>query len=253
MKSLGREVLKGRWGLSFCAMLVYSAALYIPYEILMLLFGEATWISLIYSILVGGPLTLGYSIFALALFRNEEPGISQIFYGFERFGQSLGLYLLICIFVLLWFLIPVAGVVLSIIAVLRYSQAFYIMADNPGLGINECITRSKMMMMGNKTKYFILGLSFIGWVILAAIPPVLAASSGFTTQAVSVFSIESALAYYEPSLGLTAMVSLASLGFVLLQVYLMAVFTAFYEMAAGNLRPGYITSTAEVIDENFKE
>ena len=69
--------------------------------------------------------------------------------------------------VFLWsllFIIP------GIIAVLRYSQAFFILAEDPSKGIMACINESKYYMNGNKGKFFCLSLSFIGWAILAMVP-----------------------------------------------------------------------------------
>ena len=57
----------------------------------------------------------------------------------------------------------------GIIAALRYSQAFYILADDPSKNIMQCISESRDMMMGNKSKLFRLLLSFIGWGILASL------------------------------------------------------------------------------------
>jgi len=68
---------------------------------------------------------------------------------------------------MLWtfcFIIP------GIIAAIRYSQAFYILAQDSSKGVMQCIEESKWMMRGNKWKLFCLVLSFFGWALLAAIP-----------------------------------------------------------------------------------
>ncbi len=57
----------------------------------------------------------------------------------------------------------------GIVAALSYSQAFYILAENPGIGALEAIRISKRMMYGYKGKLFLLYLSFIGWAILSAL------------------------------------------------------------------------------------
>jgi uncharacterized membrane protein len=48
-------------------------------------------------------------------------------------------------------------------------MAFYIMEENPSIGIMDAISESKEMMRGNKFRLFCLGLSFIGWVLLCVI------------------------------------------------------------------------------------
>ena len=48
-----------------------------------------------------------------------------------------------------------------------YSQIYYVLKDNPELGFNAAIERSMDMMEGHKMQYFLLGLSFFGWILLA--------------------------------------------------------------------------------------
>ena|GEM_PF-1172490 len=276
LRALGREVLKGKWKLAFIAVLVYNAAISIPAIILAELFRNAPGISSIYSLLVAGPFYLGYSIFALSVFRNEDAKIGQIFYGFERFGKSFRLALLIALYVFLWYLLMIPGIVLTMyriffapllillacpvfIALIKYSQSFYILADHPEIGVFECVNRSKRMMAGNKKKFALLYLSFSGWAILAAIPPAVFAVIGITSNKaiMSEFSsMNSIQAYqnFDPTqvfpVGITLLMVVSSVGMVLLQTYMMAALTAFYDIASGNLRPGYIASTAEVISGN---
>ena len=279
LRMLGREALKGRWKLAFAAMLIFCAAVYIPSLVLSEMFKNMPAISSIYSILIAGPLSLGYAIFALRLFRNDGPGVGQIFYGFERFGKSLALYLLISLFVFLWALIIVPGIILAvfvhffipfvfllaipaILAGIRYSQAFYILADHPEMGAMSCIESSKTLMAGNKMKYFLLNLSFIGWGALACIP-VMAFTTIITKNALQAAGpgaltgplAGEMLVANSLSFGSIALMLVSSLGLVVLKVYMMAAMTGFYEVASGNLRPGYITSTAEIIDgaEQAKE
>jgi len=78
----------------------------------------------------------------------------------------------------------------GIIAALGYSMTFYLMAENPALPAQEAMRKSKEMMMGHKSDLFRLGLSFIGWAFLC------------------VFTF--------------------GIGFLWLESYMMASFTAFY-------------------------
>jgi len=262
IRTLGREALRGRWKLAFVTLLVYSIAVYVPNIALSAVFSEVPGIASLYSLLITGPFTLGYSIFALRLFRNDEPKVGMIFYGFERFGTSLGLYIVISLLIMMWSLLIIPGVILAVLmpffapfvvllaipavmASIRYSQAFYILADYPEKGIMECIECSKMIMAGNKLKYLLLGLSFIGWALLACIPFAVVGGVFYTRVQDALFMTNDiqVLAGAMPA----AMVS--SLVLIFLMIYVMASFTAFYEMAAGNLRPGYIETTAEIIED----
>ena len=58
-------------------------------------------------------------------------------------------------------------IVPAIIAAFSYSMVFYILADNPDISPTNALKKSKEMMMGYKWKIFFLGLSFLGWALLA--------------------------------------------------------------------------------------
>ncbi|MDD4564300.1 MAG: DUF975 family protein [Eubacteriales bacterium] len=167
IRALARNSLAGRWGLALMGTFVYFALTTIPVLLLNAIFAEnestQAGISSVYSLVISGPMLLGYAMFCISIFRKRETSPAEVFYGFERFAKAFGLYIVITIFTLLWtllFIIP------GIIASIRYSMSFYILADNPDIGIMEAINRSKAMMRGNKWKFFCLNLSFIGWAFL---------------------------------------------------------------------------------------
>lgn len=47
-----------------------------------------------------------------------------------------------------------------------YILSSYLLFDEPNLSSREIVEKSAELMKGNKGKYFILGLSFIGWILL---------------------------------------------------------------------------------------
>jgi len=151
-----REALSGKWALAVGVALTYTAiisvAQYIP---------KAGWAI---SLLISGAMSLGLSIFALSVSRNQNPKFEQIFDGFKRFGVSLVAYILMTIFIVLWSLLLIIP---GIVAALSYSMTFFIIADNNSIEGYEAIKLSKKMMMGNKWKLFRLGLAFFGWALLA--------------------------------------------------------------------------------------
>ena len=166
LRALGRDALSGKWQLGVLGTLLYMALTIIPVMILNVLFGsvnDPSAISRLYNILISGPMTLGYAMFSISIFRKRETSPAEVFYGFERFGKALGLYIVMSIFIILWSLLLIVP---GIIAALRYSMSFYIMADNPDMGIMDALAESKRMMQGNKWKLFCLYLSFIGWALL---------------------------------------------------------------------------------------
>jgi uncharacterized membrane protein len=161
-----RASLSGKWNIAVCTTLVYVLIATIPFmpfisfvPFIIIPFSE----NMIILIIGGGPLLLGLTMFFLALSRGKEVRIEQLFKGFRYFGTALAAYLLVIIFTFLWLLLLIVP---GIIAAISYSQAFYIIADNPEIGAMNAISKSKKMMYGYKWKYFCLGLRFIGWFLL---------------------------------------------------------------------------------------
>jgi uncharacterized membrane protein len=58
-------------------------------------------------------------------------------------------------------------IVPGIIKGLSYSMTWYVLVDNPDMGINDAIDRSRAMMDGRKWKLFCLQFRFLGWVLLS--------------------------------------------------------------------------------------
>ena len=70
---------------------------------------------------------------------------------------------------ILIFLQSLLLIVPGIIAAFAYSQAVYILLDNPEKGVMQCLKESRQMMKGHKWELFRLDLSFLGWLLLSAI------------------------------------------------------------------------------------
>lgn len=241
LRALGRETLAGKWGAACIVVLIYEICTTLPPMLLNVVFGQdllgqaisywsgSYWqpsfevpytpLSNLYILLVEGPFLLGLTIFFLRLFRKQGEDIAQIFAGFEQFIKALGLFFMVGLFTFLWTLL---FIVPGIIAAYRYSQVFFILADNPELPIMECIYRSKMMMMGNKGKLFCMHLTFIGWAILAVLP-------------VTILQMIMDN-FYTPGFIYHIVTFVAGLGEVVVMAYIYATSTAFYDILTGRLR-----------------
>lgn len=116
--------------------------------------------------LVIGFMEMGYTAYTLRVVNRQPAGINDLF-AYARYCLKIwGLTIVMGIFVMLWsllFWIP------GVIAYYRYSQALYILAENPEKGIMDCINESKAMMYGHKMDKFVLDLSFILWYLLAGV------------------------------------------------------------------------------------
>lgn len=243
LRALGRNALAGKWKLAMLAVIVYELCIQVPSVILNSIFGVKTDLyagqadvnidlystiynsmpstsplASIYMLLVAGAFTLGITLFFLALFRRQQTGVSDIFLGFENFGKALGLLLFQGLFIFLWMLL---FIIPGIIASIRYSQAFFILADDPSKGIRQCMNESKIMMKGNKAKYFCLSLSFIGWILLTAL------AAGVVEGIAAVL--------YAPELIDAIATIVTTLFMVPVTVYMYSTMTGFYEILAGHL------------------
>ena len=141
----------------------------------------------------------------------------------------MALYVTEFIFVCLWSMLLVVP---GIIAAIRYSQAFYVLADDPDARPMECIRRSKELMNGNKGKFTLLTLSFLPWLILAALPAGIVRS-----QMINVGTIYDLadLAQRLDRVSMQPVVVLLSMLPLFVHVYILASTACFYDLACGNL------------------
>ena len=180
----------------------------------------------LWLIMILGALNLGLACYYLNISAGGAPGIGCLFSGFKtNYLKSLGLFWYILLFSALWgllFIIP------GIIAVIRYSQSFYILGEHPEYSISECVNESKRMMKGNKAKYFKLYLSYIGWGILATCISVV-----FAAILLSAYDympgLDAGDVYIDPSLGLVLVIAAIDLIITApVLAYIQAGMTAFY-------------------------
>lgn len=109
-------------------------------------------------------LEFGYLLYCLKVSnRDSSMSYSDLFLGIRYVFKVLGLSIMMFIFIFLWSLLLIVP---GIIAAYRYSQAVFILAENPEKGIMQCIRESKEMMINHKFEYFVLELSFILWFLL---------------------------------------------------------------------------------------
>jgi uncharacterized membrane protein len=151
LKSNAKAQIKGNIGVLFVCMLLIA-----------LITGAATPI-LGAGFLIGPSFSMSIIMIFLALTKNIEPLVGDIFKGFELFGKALWLSIITRFFLILWsmlFIIP--GMVKGV----SYSMAPYILAENPHMTAREALRESKRITYGYKFDLFVLELSFIGWIML---------------------------------------------------------------------------------------
>lgn len=118
----------------------------------------------LFFIFVGAPLAIGLYNTFLWLLRGDRNIVDNMFkLGFKPFWRSALGYFLMAVKIFLWMLL---FIIPGIIKAFAYVLTPYILKDNSELSCLEAIERSRLMMKGNKWRYFVLCLSFIGWILL---------------------------------------------------------------------------------------
>ncbi len=232
IRARGRSSLEGMWKPAVLGILIYEAILNIPPLVLDRIMGYPIYLpavfgdgeipidtspmSGVYVFVITGIFSVGIAMFFISIAGRRQVNPVDIFNGFEYGLKSLGLFFMITLFTALWSLL---FVIPGIVAALRYSQAFYILADDPSKNIMQCISESKEMMMGNKTKLFWLLFSFIGWGILAGL------ASGIVRAVTDCF--------YATGLWADLLILVTELPILWVIVYIYATEVNFYEMLKG--------------------
>jgi len=202
-----RESLRGNWGKAVCIILAYMSFTF-ALGFVEGLFEETGFIFLLIELavlVISIPLSFGLVISFMKLKRGEDvKAFGFLEDGFSRFSKSWGiawhtfvrmLLPIVCLVltiilmtVLIFFgsnssIIAILGIALYLATLiyvvsrsLLYTLAYYIGYDKPELSSKECVRKSEELMKGNRGNYFLLYLSFIGWILLILIPFVIAYS-----------------------------------------------------------------------------
>ena len=120
----------------------------------------------IVSFILGGTVELGYAKFLLKQYDRKELQFSDLFSQFERFGTGFAQKFLRTLYTCLWaLLLVIPGTAKG----LSYAMTPFILEEHPEMTASEAIKASMKLMDGHKMDLFILGLTFIGWEILACL------------------------------------------------------------------------------------
>ena len=112
-------------------------------------------------------LAYGFLVYFLKVSRRQMPESKELFAGFSsNWMKVLAVNIMVGVFTFLWSLLLIVP---GIIKACGYSMSNYILADNPDMQYMEVIKKSTQMMNGHKKDYFVLGLSFIPWILLTAV------------------------------------------------------------------------------------
>ena len=151
-KQNARILLKGKWNTMSLITLVQSFLLGVISS------------TMVGEFIVAGPLTLGFTGCSLAIARNSDVQIENLFDGFNNFFKSMLLYIINGALIFLWSLLLFFP---GIMKYYSYSMSFYILKDNPYIDVNDARKKSEQIMYGHRWELFCLHFSFIGWILLS--------------------------------------------------------------------------------------
>lgn len=167
LRAAGRADLSGHWGEAAMLTLVY----YVICGVFSAAVGGAAGLAFtgagnLLTILLL-PMTWGFACVFLALHRHEEGDtfdIWHLFDGYHDFRRVFCTELLMYIYTILWTMLLIVPGIMKGCA---YSMTDFILRDRKDLSGNAAIDMSQAMMAGHKMDYFLLQLSFLGWIILS--------------------------------------------------------------------------------------
>lgn len=162
LKTNAKAQIQGKIGILFLITLIIGAISGAASGLLSLIPGG----SLIATIIITPAMTLSLVRVYLMVINGQQPEAKDAFCGFDDFFSAFKVNLLTGIFTFLWSLL---FVIPGIIKAISYSMAMYVLAENKGKNAMECINESKAMTEGHKMDLFLLGLSFMGWILLTIV------------------------------------------------------------------------------------
>ena len=228
IRKIARDALKGRWKDIVIGVFIYLVLTsfvstvfdtIFPMYQTMEIYGQhytynASFVGSLYGVILSGAFSYGLALFVLTFFRTKRANRTLLFEGFSIIGKTILLNILMSLIIgigLVLLIVP------GVIAALRLSQSFYILADHPEYGVTQCLKESNARMKGNCGKLFCLYFSFFGWMLLAGL-----AETGLSYTGGGV-------------IGTLISTLIALVPLAILITYVFTSTTVFYELLMGNL------------------
>ena len=167
-----RETLSGSYLYSVGVILIYSIVSSLISLLIMntdsgILQFAYSILSILYSLIIVMPLGVGLNRFFIMQTESKTDIMNSLCPFKTNLTNVVKTMFFMNLKIILWsllFIIP------GIIKTYEYAMIPFMLAENPDLDSRRAFEITRDMMRGNKWRYFILQLSFIGWMILALIP-----------------------------------------------------------------------------------
>lgn len=149
-------------GIIFAISLLFSLGV----GIVQIIFGETSFITFIVSLVVEFllvPLQIGLNGYMMGFVQNDTFNRDAIFAPYDDTFKIIGASILMSFVIMvgfIFFIIPGTYLAFS------YALVPYLLVTNKDLSITETLELSRKMMNGHKLDLFVLGISFLGWMLL---------------------------------------------------------------------------------------
>ncbi|OKL37645.1 DUF975 family protein [Domibacillus mangrovi] len=169
LRAKARESLKGNWLIAIGLFVLTTIIFTLPDFIFNPNEYDFSWrdVAVILTTWLLTPITVGLTWAWIDMSRGKSISFGHLVHPFQTiFAKTIFVSFLQGLFLLLWTLL---FIVPGIIKSFSYMMTFYILRDRPELSPLEVITESRKMMNGHKGEAFVLGLTFIGWLLLGVV------------------------------------------------------------------------------------
>lgn len=169
LKEWAKQKISGNIGNIFIGIgIIFAISLLFSFGvgIVQIIFGETSFITFIVSFVVEFllvPLQIGLNGYMMGFVQNDTFNRDAIFAPYDDTFKIIGAYILMSFVIMIgfiFFIIP--GIYLAF----SYALVPYLLVTNKDLSITETLELSRKMMNGHKLDLFVLGISFLGWMLL---------------------------------------------------------------------------------------
>ncbi len=169
LKEWAKQKISGNIGNIFIGIgIIFAISLLFSFGvgIVQIIFGETSYITFIVSLVVEFllvPLQIGLNGYMMGFVQNDTFNRDAIFAPYDDTFKIIGASILMSFVIMIgfiFFIIP--GIYLAF----SYALVPYLLVTNKDLSITETLELSRKMMNGNKLDLFVLGISFLGWMLL---------------------------------------------------------------------------------------
>ena len=153
IRNLTKEILKGKYKNVMLPFLLATLLIGLTQQQELYTYGyEDHGLSYVFTIgsialFIQGPINIGLATYSLSIANEEDYSYSQIASGFKYFFKALFLYLMFGISFLIGLIFLIIP---GFIIALMFSQIFYIMAEDPKIGMIDAFKKSASLMKNKK-------------------------------------------------------------------------------------------------------